>query len=82
MLEILADRVKAKHLAGDQPTDFADPIDDSTTFTRPWTIELPLTRADEKKNQIYENACHEGNYALTNILAGARTNEQGGATTK
>jgi len=57
-------------------------IDDSTTFTRPWTIELPLTRADEKKNQIYENACHEGNYALTNILAGARTNERGEATAK
>jgi len=54
---------------------YAVTIDDSTTFTRPWTIELPLTRADEKKNQIYENACHEGNYALTNILAGARTKE-------
>ena len=47
-------------------------VDDPTTFTKPWTIEVPLTKADEKRNQIFENACHEGNYALTNILAGAR----------
>jgi hypothetical protein len=51
-------------------------IDDPTTFTRPWTIEVPLTKADEKGNQIFENACHEGNYALTNILAGARASER------
>ena len=29
-------------------------IEDSTTFTRPWTVEVPLTKADEKANQIYE----------------------------
>jgi hypothetical protein len=51
-------------------------IDDPTTFTRPWTIELPLTKLDEKANQIYESACHEGNYALTSILAGARAQEK------
>jgi hypothetical protein len=55
-------------------------IDDPTTFTRPWTIEVPLTKADEKQNQIFENACHEGNYALTNILAGARAEERAAAT--
>jgi hypothetical protein len=51
-------------------------IEDATTFTRPWTIEVPLTKADEKVNQIYESACHEGNYAMTSILAGARALER------
>ena len=51
-------------------------VEDPSTFTRPWTIELPLTRLNEKANQIYESACHEGNYALTSILAGARALER------
>ena len=51
-------------------------VEDPTTFTRPWTIELPLTKLDEKANQIYESSCHEGNYALTSILAGARALER------
>ena len=55
-------------------------IDDRTTFTRPWTIEVPLTRLDDQKNQIFESACHEGNYALTSVLAGARMLEKTAAT--
>jgi hypothetical protein len=51
-------------------------VEDPSTFTRPWTIELPLTKLDEKANQIYESSCHEGNYALTSILAGARAMER------
>jgi hypothetical protein len=51
-------------------------IDDPTTFTKPWTFELPLTKAAEKNNQIFEAACHEGNYALTTVLAGARVQER------
>ena len=51
-------------------------IEDPTTFTRPWTIEVPLTKSDEKANQIYESSCHEGNYAMTSILAGARALEK------
>ncbi len=47
-------------------------IEDATVFTRPWTIEIPLGRLDDRANQIYESACHEGNYALTSILMGAR----------
>ena len=39
-------------------------------FTQPWTIEIPMTRWDDGANQIYESACHEGNYALTSILNG------------
>ncbi len=55
---------------------FRATIEDPTTFTRPWTIEVPLTKADEKANQIYESSCHEGNYAMTSILAGARAMEK------
>jgi hypothetical protein len=51
-------------------------IEDPSTFTAPWTFELPLTKADEKANQIFESACHEGNYGLTGILAGARAKDK------
>ena len=43
-----------------------------------WTVEIPLTIADNKSNQIYEAACHEGNYAMVSILAGARNLEAQG----
>ncbi len=51
-------------------------IEDPTVFSAPWTIEVPLDRLDNRENRIYEAACHEGNYAMTSILAGARLNEQ------
>ena len=51
-------------------------VEDATVFTRPWTIEIPLTRLESQGNQIYESACQEGNYALTNILAAARFAER------
>ena len=47
-------------------------VDDPTTWTRPWTYEVPMQRNPEP---IYEYACHEGNYGLYNILAGARSTE-------
>ena len=50
-------------------------VTDPTTFTRPWTFELTWLRIDNERNQIFESACHEGNYALTSILAGARAIE-------
>lgn len=53
-------------------------IEDPATFTKPWTIEVPYSKADEKKNQVFESSCHEGNYALTSILAGARANDRDG----
>jgi hypothetical protein len=56
-------------------------ISDPTTFTRPWTIEVPYTLADSKKNQVFESACHEGNYAMVGILAGARALEREKAAT-
>lgn len=50
-------------------------IDDPATFTAPWTLEMTWRLTDNKRNLIYESACHEGNYALTSILAGARVLE-------
>jgi hypothetical protein len=48
-------------------------IDDSNVYTEPWTISIPLTA--EPNYVIYEYACHEGNYAIPNILGGARRAE-------
>jgi hypothetical protein len=52
-------------------------VTDPTAYTRPWTAMLPLTRIREP---IFEYGCHEGNYALPNILAGARKQEIDTAT--
>jgi len=46
-------------------------IDDPKTFTRPWTASRPMTRV-AKGISVFEYACHEGNYAMAGILAGAR----------
>jgi hypothetical protein len=51
-------------------------IDDPAAFTKSWSAEYPFHRTDEL---IYEYACHEGNYALPGILAGARAQEKSGA---
>ena len=50
-------------------------IDDPTTFTKKWTVAIPMARTDE---QIYEYACHEGNYGMVNLLKGARVQEKAG----
>jgi hypothetical protein len=47
-------------------------IDNPTAFTQPWKGELTMTRSAEP---IYEYACHEGNYGMEGILAGARAEE-------
>ena len=48
-------------------------IDDPGTWTRPWSFTLMLRRAN---HPMYEYACHEGNYGLAGILAGARAQER------
>ena len=48
-------------------------FDDPTTFTSSFTGELPFVPVDAN---IYEYACHEGNYALPGILSGAREAEK------
>jgi len=44
-------------------------VDDPTAFTRAWTGELSFRKSNDL---LLEYACHEGNYTMTNILAGAR----------
>jgi hypothetical protein len=44
-------------------------IEDPTAFTKPWTLEYPFVATP---NPTFEYACHEGNYAMIDILAGAR----------
>jgi hypothetical protein len=48
-------------------------IDDPTTWSRPWTAMLPLR---QKPEQIYEFACHEGNYSMEGALRGARADDK------
>ncbi len=47
-------------------------VEDPNSYTRPWTAVMPLRRTD---GPLFEYACHEGNYGLYNILAGARQQE-------
>jgi hypothetical protein len=49
-------------------------VEDPTTFSRPWTASLDLKK-DSRQVQVPEYACHEGNYAMFNILSGARAEE-------
>ena len=51
-------------------------MDDPSAFTKPWTAEYPLRQS---KGPVYEYACHEGNYALLDILRGARQEESSAA---
>jgi hypothetical protein len=52
-------------------------VEDPETFAGPWTAALSL-RTDEGLTDVFEYACHEGNYAMTNILSGARADEEAG----
>jgi hypothetical protein len=48
-------------------------IDDPSTWTRPWSAELPMKKTI---GPIFEHACHEGNRGLSNTLAGARLEDK------
>jgi len=48
-------------------------VDDPSQWTVPWTGEYLWRSSDQR---VYEYACHEGNYALGNIMRGARLLEQ------
>jgi hypothetical protein len=50
-------------------------VDDPTAFTKPWTGEIAFVKTP---GPIYEYACHEGNYALSNMLSAARAAEKAG----
>jgi hypothetical protein len=53
--------------------DYQYTVDDPTTYTKPWTVSIPLSRTE---GPIYEYACHEGNYGMTGLLSGARALEK------
>ena len=48
-------------------------VDDPTAFTKPWSGEMSMRKTGEP---VEEYACHEGNYAMESILAGARAEEK------
>ncbi|MEX0618543.1 MAG: hypothetical protein WDZ76_02305 [Pseudohongiellaceae bacterium] len=50
-------------------------VEDAENYTQPWSGELPMNRTEER---LFEYACHEGNYAMPGILAGARRAEKDG----
>jgi hypothetical protein len=54
--------------------EWAVTVDDRSTWTRPWTFAMPLTMND--REPVFEFACHEGNYAVPNILGAARASER------
>jgi hypothetical protein len=60
----------------DRTLQYEFTVDDPTTFTKPMTGQFPMNWSEQ---QIYEYACHEGNYGLRNILTGGRAEEQRGA---
>jgi hypothetical protein len=51
-------------------------VDDPGTWTKSWTLMIPWQRSPKP---IYEYACHEGNIAMADILAGARLEEKNAA---
>jgi hypothetical protein len=44
-------------------------VEDPNTWAQPWTYRIPMVQSEFP---LFEYACHEGNYGLYNILAGAR----------
>jgi hypothetical protein len=55
-------------------------VNDPKTFKAPWTLAFPLTH--EPGYQIFEYACHEGNYSMANMLSAARAEERAEAARK
>jgi hypothetical protein len=53
--------------------DYQFTVTDPETYTGPWTASIPMAHAEFP---IFEYACHEGNYAIMNILRGARKQER------
>jgi hypothetical protein len=49
-------------------------VNDPASFTRPWTVQIPMAKTD---GPLFEYACHEGNYGMEGMLRGARQQEQG-----
>lgn len=52
--------------------DYEVTVDDPATFTRPWTISIPMVKSD---GPIFEYACHEANYSIVAILRASRAQD-------
>ncbi len=63
---------------GPDTVRWAITFDDPATWTQPWTAVIMLTRSD---GELFEYACHEGNYGMEGILAGTREMERAAAAT-
>jgi hypothetical protein len=59
--------------------DYQVSIEDPGTWTSPWTVAFPMTKSPDN---VYEYACHEGNYGMFGILSGARAQERSGEDAK
>ena len=56
--------------------EYAVTLDDPTTWTKPWTVKQEYSKQSDQANRIYkEPRCHEGNYGMIAMLAGARATE-------
>jgi hypothetical protein len=64
----------------DKSVDYEMTISDPKTYTAPWTVAFSITR--EPGYQIFEYACHEGNYAMHNLLSAARAEDTADAAAK
>jgi hypothetical protein len=49
-------------------------VDDPKMWTRPWTARFPLRR--DLRYRMFEYACHEGNYAMKDVLSASRADEK------
>lgn len=56
----------------EQVMNYSFTVDDPETYEQPWSAEIPMNRTSDR---LYEYACHEGNYSLSGVLAGARLDE-------
>jgi len=59
-------------LAGPDKLHYEIIVTDATTWTRPWTAMVPLSKSEDA---LFEYACHEGNIGMAGILAGTRVQD-------
>ena len=62
----------------DNNVDYRVTVTDPAVYTAPWTVAVPLYT--EEGLNLFEYACHEGNWAVRNTLSGARAQEQGSSS--
>jgi hypothetical protein len=61
-------------LADANTLDYRMTVNDPKVYTAPWTLRIPIPREDDYG--FFEYGCHEGNYAMPNLLAGSRAEEK------